>query len=121
MTYNKYLEEFPHFEKVLEEYLDWDQKNDVGDVIDYLDLNDEQQLAYDIVKEHRDTKSKKQLFMMIYGQGKGGSGKSKLINKIRQDYGESIVLCSPTASSAHDIGGNTFHRVCQLPILNNNK
>ena len=59
--------------------------------------------------------------MMIYGQGKGGSGKSKLINKIRHDFGESIVLCSPTASSAHDIGGNTFHRVCQLPILNNNK
>ena len=46
----------------------------------------------------------------------GGSGKSKLLNKIRQDYKKGninkLVLCSPTASSAHDIGGDTFHQVC---------
>ena len=48
--------------------------------------------------------------MIIYGQG--GSGKSKVLSKIRQDMRQSLVVCSPTASSAHDIGGDTFHSVC---------
>ena len=40
---------------------------DLGDIIEYCDLNKEQKIAYDIVMSHFKQKSGKQLFMMIYG------------------------------------------------------
>lgn len=65
-------------------------------------LDKEQLLAYNLSKEGKD----------VFVGGKAGTGKSYLINKLR-DLPNSVVL-STTGISAYNIGGQTFHSFFSL-------
>lgn len=54
--------------------------------------------------------------------GQAGSGKSHLINALASAattmFGaESVAICAPTALAAHNVGGQTCHRLFKLTVL----
>ena len=71
-------------------------------------LSKEQRKAVKLVIE-----KKKNLFI----QGMAGSGKSAFIKYLQSHSAKNIVLCSPTAITALNIGGVTLHSLFKLPIM----
>lgn len=71
-------------------------------------LSKEQRKAVKLVIE-----KKKNLFI----QGMAGSGKSAFIKYLQSHSAKNIVLCSPTAIAALNIGGVTLHSLFKLPIM----
>ena len=71
-------------------------------------LSKEQQKAAKLVLEKH-----KNLFI----QGQAGTGKSAFITYLRGNSNKNIVLCSPTAITALNIGGTTLHSLFRLPIM----
>ena len=80
--------------------------NETVDLITEEMLSSEQKLAIDEVFKGNN----------LFIQGQAGTGKSTFI-KYLQDYStKNIVLCSPTAVAAINIGGTTLHSLFKLPI-----
>lgn len=71
-------------------------------------LSKEQLKAIDLV-----LKKKKNLFI----QGQAGTGKSAFIKYLQANCDKNIVLCSPTAIAALNVGGMTLHSLFKLPIM----
>lgn len=69
-------------------------------------LNKGQQLAYDKVCSGRN----------LIVSGVGGTGKSVLIHKLREDFSNDTIFLSTTGISAVAIGGNTLHSGMSIPI-----
>lgn len=53
----------------------------------------------------------------LFIQGQAGSGKSTFIKYLQQTSNKNIILCSPTAVAALNIGGTTLHSLFRLPIM----
>lgn len=70
-------------------------------------LSEEQQEAFDLIEN-----SSQNLFI----QGQAGTGKSSFIMYLKQHLTKSIVVCSPTAIAAMNIGGQTLHSFFKLPV-----
>ena len=81
-------------------------------VIDTDLLNKRQKFIYDIVANNLN--DSKQLLIIITGQA--GSGKSFLIDSLRQLLGESCNVCSYFGTAAFNIQGQTLHNVLKLPV-----
>lgn len=71
-------------------------------------LSKEQREAADLVLN-----KKKNIFI----QGQAGTGKSAFIKYLQGHSEKNIVLCSPTAIAALNIGGVTLHSLFRLPIM----
>lgn len=60
--------------------------------------------------------------------GQGGTGKSELINAIKEftllKFGKTsgtlgpVIVCAPTGNSAYNIGGSTYHKVTGKTAMN---
>ena len=53
----------------------------------------------------------------IFIQGQAGTGKSAFIKYLQGHSEKNIVLCSPTAIAALNIGGVTLHSLFRLPVM----
>lgn len=70
-------------------------------------LSDSQKQAFDILN-----KTKHNLFI----QGQAGTGKSTFISYLQAKLDKNIIVCSPTAVAALNVGGVTLHSLFRLPI-----
>lgn len=80
--------------------------NETVDLITEEMLSDEQKLAINEVFEGSN----------LFIQGQAGTGKSTFIKYLQDHSTKNIVLCSPTAVAAINIGGTTLHSFFKLPI-----
>ena len=71
-----------------------------------IELDNEQKKIYDFI-----TTKKKNIFI----QGQAGTGKSTLIDHIRYNSDKNVVVTSPTAIAATNVGGCTLHSLFRLP------
>lgn len=69
-------------------------------------LDDFQQEAFDRIKKNFD----KNFFI----QGQAGTGKSTLINYLRENLERTVAVVAPTGIAAQLIGGSTIHRMFHL-------
>jgi len=74
---------------------------------DEVKLSEEQQKAYDLIKSTH---------YNIFIQGAAGAGKSTFIRYLKEHLNKNMVLCSPTAIAAMNIGGMTLHSFFKLPV-----
>lgn len=81
----------------------------ISDEIDIVGhkLSKEQQEAFDLIEN-----SQENLFI----QGQAGTGKSSFIMYLKQHLTKSMIVCSPTAIAAMNIGGQTLHSFFKLPV-----
>lgn len=55
----------------------------------------------------------------VFLTGKAGTGKSYIINKLKEKYPSQTVCLAPTGLAAANIGGETIHKFFKLGISNN--
>ena len=91
----------------------------VTPIIDTTLFNEKQQLAYNIVANHFHNNINDPLFLMITGQG--GSGKSFVINALRNLLNTNCIVTSYFGIAAFNISGVTLHSLLSLPIRGKNK
>ncbi|CAB4018424.1 ATP-dependent DNA helicase PIF1 [Paramuricea clavata] len=86
------------------------------DVVDISSFSRMQQLAYNIVKTHFEDESpeKEPLFLIIIGEA--GTGKSYLINAIRNLLQSKCAVTATTGKASFNIRGVTIHSLLKLPI-----
>ena len=78
-------------------------------------LNAAQKRAYDIVNVHKSSANAlPHLLMIITGQG--GSGKSYIIDALRDLLRSSCLVCSYFGIAAFNVRGYTLHSIFHLPI-----
>ena len=84
--------------------------------IDVASLNEMQGLAYNIVKTHSQDLNlgKDPLALIVIGEA--GTGKSYLINAIRQLLGDKCAVTATTGKAAFNINGITIHSLLKLPV-----
>lgn len=85
-------------------------------------LFDEQRRAFDIVNYHlqQTLAGKRPPQLLLHVPGQGGTGKSKLIQTITEQYqkmgvGNQLVKAAYTGIAASLIGGSTLHVICRIP------
>lgn len=83
-------------------------------LVDPLLLNEEQKLAYEIITSHTKFQNMKPLLMIITGQA--GSGKSYLIDCLRNFLANSCIVCSYLGIAAFNVQGQTLHSLLHLPM-----
>ena len=81
-------------------------------------MNEKQQLAYNVVKFHFETKSLSPLHLIITGQG--GSGKSYVSNAICSLVLDNSIVASCFGIASFNISGVTLHTLLCLPIRGRN-
>lgn len=69
-------------------------------------LNEDQKEAFDLIKSG----------VNVAVSGLGGSGKSFLIEVLKEELGKGTLVLSTTGISAVNIGGETFHSGLSIPI-----
>ena len=92
------------------------RNRDTGEDIDINTLNPKQRKFYDIVLNHRNSKSrkKKQLLMILLGTA--GTGKSYVIKALKDALGDELEITAPTGMAAFNVNGVTIHSLLGLPI-----
>ena len=75
-----------------------------------------QKLAYDIVKAHFDNTLPEREPLCPIINGVAGTGKSYLINYIRNLLQSKCVVTATTGKAAYNIRGVTVHSLLKLPI-----
>ena len=78
-------------------------------------LNDKQRLAFDLVLDHANSDNQLEPLRMIVC-GTAGTGKTYLINALKQVLCSQCMLTATTGIAAFNIGGQTLHSAAQLPI-----
>ena len=91
------------------------------DAVDIDTFSEMQELAYDLVKSHFNHTSldKEPLCMII--NGVAGTGKSYLINAIRNLLQSKCAITATTGKAAYDIRGITVHSLLKLPVESRGK
>ena len=86
------------------------------DVVDINSSSKMQKLAYDIVKTYSDDTSsqKEQLYLII--NGVAGTGKSYLINAIRNLLQSKCAVTATTGKAAYNLRGITLNSLLKLPV-----
>ena len=107
------INEMPTWIKTNREDYSIDEQYDIVDINSFSEM---QKLAYDIVKSHfDDTSSEKQPLCLIIN-GVAGTGKSYLINSIRNLLQNKCAVTATTGKAAYNIRGVTVHSLLKLPI-----
>ena len=122
-TYDWHLDRANYSEQQIKEMPTWiktnkDQYtiNEQYDVVDINSFSEMQKLAYDIVKFHfNDSSSQKEQLCLIIN-GVAGTGKSYLINAIRNLLQSRCAITATTGKAAYNIKGITVHSLLKLPI-----
>ena len=107
------IHEMPTWIKTNKENYTIDEQYDVVDISSFTEI---QKLAYDIVKTYSDdiSSEKEQLCLII--NGVAGTGKSYLINAIRNLLQSKCAVTATTGIAAYNIRGITLHSLLKLPI-----
>ena len=92
--------------------------SNVTTLIDIEQLNDKQRSVHEIVAHHANSSEKEPLHLLVTGQD--GSGKSYVINSLRQLLGECCVVASYFGIASHNFNGVTLHSLLKLPIRGKN-
>ncbi|CAB4010748.1 ATP-dependent DNA helicase PIF1 [Paramuricea clavata] len=82
--------------------------------IDTTSFSQEQRLAHNITVHHSTLKSKEALLLIVTGLA--GTGKSYLINAVRNYLGEKCAVTATTGKASYAIYGVTIHLLLRLPI-----
>ncbi len=107
------IHEMPTWIKTNKENYTIDEQYDIVDVNSFSEM---QKLAYDMVKSHfHDTLSEKDPLCLIIN-GVAGTGKSYLINAIRNLLNSKCAVTATTGKAAYDIKGVTVHSLLKLPV-----
>ncbi|CAB4011401.1 ATP-dependent DNA helicase PIF1 [Paramuricea clavata] len=122
-TYDWHLDRANYSEQQIHEMPTWIKTNkeeytidEQYDVVDINHFSDMQKLAYNIVKSHfDDTSSEKEPLCLIIN-GVAGTGKSYLINAIRNLLQSKCAVAATTGKAAFNIRGVTVHSLLKLPI-----
>ncbi|CAB3979507.1 ATP-dependent DNA helicase PIF1 [Paramuricea clavata] len=122
-TYDWHLDRANYSEQQIQEMPTWIKTNkeeytidEQYDVVDINSFSEMQKLAYDIVKSHfDDTSSEKEPLCLIIN-GVAGTGKSYLINAIRNLLQSKCAVAATTGKAAYNIRGVTVHSLLKLPI-----
>lgn len=85
-----------------------------GPIIELTKMNENQAAAFNIIRNHYLNASNNQLLMMITGLGR--SGKSFVIEAVRNLLTEKCRVCAFFGIAAFNIKGTTLHSLLQLPI-----
>ena len=83
--------------------------------IDINTFNDKQKHAYDMVKTHSEQNSPKDPLLLIV-LGVAGTGKSYLINALRNLLQQSCAVTATTGKASYNINGRTIHSLLKLPV-----
>jgi ATP-dependent DNA helicase PIF1 len=107
------IHEMPTWIKTNKEDYTIDEQYDVLDINSFSEM---QKLAYHIVKSHFDdiSSEKEQLCLIIIGVA--GTGKSYLINAIRNLLQSKCAVTATTGKAAYNIRGITLHSLLKLSI-----
>ena len=85
------------------------------DIVDINTLSEQQKKAYHLIKQHFESVPPLDpLHLIILGEG--GTGKSYLINAIRNLLAHHCLITAPTGKAAFNIKGVTLHSLFKLPI-----
>jgi ATP-dependent DNA helicase PIF1 len=123
-TYDWHLDRANYSEQQIQEMPTWIKTNkdeytideQYYDVVDINSFSEMQKLAYNIVKSHfDDTSSEKEPLCLIIN-GVAGTGKSYLINAIRNLLQSKCAVAATTGKAAFNIRGVTVHSLLKLPI-----
>ncbi|CAB3977795.1 ATP-dependent DNA helicase PIF1 [Paramuricea clavata] len=107
------IQEMPTWIKTNKEEYTIDQQYDVVDINSFSEM---QKLAYDIVKSHFDDVSSEKEPLCLIINGVAGTGKSYLINAIRNLLQSKCAVAATTGKAAYNIRGVTVHSLLKLPI-----
>jgi ATP-dependent DNA helicase PIF1 len=83
--------------------------------VDTTRFSEEQSLAYNIILNHAHRKSTDPLLLIVTGEA--GTGKSYLINAVRNYLKRRCVVTATTGKAAFNINGVTIHSLLKLPVL----
>ncbi|KAF8416920.1 hypothetical protein L210DRAFT_3428749, partial [Boletus edulis BED1] len=91
-----------------------DQKILLDNIVTSYKLYDDQERAFRIIAQHVVSQSQEQLKMYLGGMA--GTGKSQVINALKEFFVKSnrasqFLLLAPTGSAAANIGGSTYHSI----------
>ncbi len=78
-------------------------------------LTGKQLEAYEMVREHFESKTHRSALKMIVS-GTAGTGKSYLIQCLKLLLGDSLRVTAPTGVAAFNVNGYTLHSLLSLPI-----
>ena len=123
-TYDWQLDRANYSEQQIQEMPTWIKTNkeeytidEQYDVVDINSFSEMQKLAYDIVKSHfDDTRSSEKEPLCLIINGVAGTGKSYLINAIRNLLQSKCAVTATTGKAAYNIRGVTVHSLLKLPI-----
>ena len=107
------IQEMPTWIKTKKEEYTIDEQYDNVDINSFREM---QKVAYDIVKSHfYDTSTEKDLLCLVIN-GVAGTGKSYLINAIRNLQQSKCAVTATTGKAVYNIGGVAVHSLLKLPI-----
>ena len=107
------IQEMPTWIKTNKEEYTVDEQYDVVDINSFSEM---QKLAYDIVKSHSDDLSSEKEPLCLVINGVAGTGKSYLINAVRNLLQSKCAVAATTGKAAYNIRGVTVHSLLKLPI-----
>jgi DNA replication protein DnaC len=122
-TYDWHLDRANYSEQQIHEMPTWIKTNkeeytvdEQYDVVNKNSFSEMQKLAYDIVKSHFDDTSSEREPLGLVINGVAGTGKSYLINAIRNLLQSKCAVTATTGKAAYNIRGVTVHSLLKLPI-----
>ncbi|GBC31310.2 ATP-dependent DNA helicase PIF1-like [Rhizophagus irregularis DAOM 181602=DAOM 197198] len=86
--------------------------------INYETLNEKQKLIFERIESHyiAATSNQSMEALRIIVMGTAGTGKSYLINAIRERLQQATIVLAPTGVAAFNIQGSTIHSALSIPI-----
>ena len=121
-TYNWRLDRTNYSEQQTQEMPTWIKKNkeefpidEQYEIVDINSFSEMQKLAYDIVKSHFNDTSSEGESLCLITNGVAGTGKSSLINAIRNLLQSKCAVTATTGKAAYNIRGVTVHSLLKLP------